>query len=124
MALSGGVSILSGAYLHHTQPKKPQIFSEYENLNQKYNYLNSTKQFNLEKAADKIYLQKQVDKVTSLSEKIKRIELSDDYVKITKHKDRKSKHNKYWSIPILSFAIGVSSMLYGMRLDSKINPPL
>ena len=121
MTLFGGVSILSGAYLHHTQPKAPQIISEYRRLNQEQKYLTSIKQFSLEEALNQIYIQEQSDKADSLSEQIKAIESSEEYTLITKHKEENSRHNKYWLIPFASMVLGASSMLYGVHLESKIN---
>ena len=121
MALFGGVSVLSGSYLHHTQPKEPQISLEYRKLNQEQKYLTSIKQFSLEEALNQTYIQEQSNRANYLSEQIKGIESSEECALITEYKEENSRHNKYWIIPFASTILGLSSMLYGVNLESKIN---
>jgi hypothetical protein len=120
MALFGGGVPIS-AYLHHIQPKEPQIVSEYRGLNQEHKYLTSIKQFSLEEALNESYIQEQSSQVDSLSEEIRTIEQSQTYNEITNYEEENSRHNKYWIIPFASIILGASSMFYGVRLESKIN---
>lgn len=122
----GGMSmyslcIPSAAYLHHIQPEKPQIASEYQSLSQKLHYLESTKQFSLEEALDSELVKKYIDQVNTLSTMKNDIESSEKFTTISRYEEDKKRHNKYWFIPIFSGILGVISMVYGVHIESKIN---
>ena len=119
-----GLSIPSAAYLHHIQPEKPQIASEYQSLSQELHYLRSTKQFSLEETLDSKLMEEYICQVDSLSAKITDIESSEDFTSISRYEEDKKRHNRYWPIPIFSGIFGVISMMYGIHVESKINSRL